>query len=75
MVLYDILVNDFLSLFIDIEILNSPIGIANWLITYLDIFKLFYVVAITYFLVWFFVHLPINILKKIMRYKRIKDSK
>ena len=75
MVLFDLLVNNFLSLFIDIEILNSPIGIASWSISYMDIFKLFYVIAISYFLVWFFVILPVNILKKIMRYKRIKDSK
>ena len=48
MVLFDILINDILSVFIDISVLNNAIGIADWSLTYLDIFKLFYVVAISY---------------------------
>ena len=75
MVLFDILINDILSIFIDPTILNSTIGIADWSISYMDIFKLFFVIAISYFIIWLFVILPIAILKKVMRYKEIKGGK
>lgn len=74
MVLFDILINDILSVFIDVSVLNNAIGIADWSLTYLDIFKLFYVVAISYFIVWFFVWLPITYLKKVIGYKSLKKG-
>ena len=75
MKLFDLLLNDILSIFIDIELLSNPIGIAGWSLTYLDIFKFLYVSCISYFVVWFFVILPIVVLKKIMRYKELKGGK
>jgi len=75
MVIFDILINEILSLFIDPSILNTPIGIADWSLAYIDIFKLFFVIAISYFIIWFFVLLPIAILKKIIGYKKIKGGK
>ena len=54
MVLFDILINDILSIFIDPSILNTAIGIADWSFTYMDIFKLFFVVAIFYYLAFCF---------------------
>lgn len=75
MVLFDILINDILSIFIDPSILNTAIGIADWSFTYMDIFKLFFVIAISYFIIWLFVLLPIAVLKRIMNYRRIKGGK
>lgn len=75
MKLFDLLLNDILSIFIDIELLSNPIGIAGWSLTYLDIFKFLYVSCVSYFVVWFFVILPIVVLKKIMRYKELKGGK
>ncbi len=75
MKLFDILINDILGVFIDVSVLNSKIGIANWSITYLDIFKLFFVVVVSYFIVWMFLIVPIKCLKKIMNYNSLKGGK
>ena len=46
MVLFDILINEILSIFIDPTILNCAIGISDWSFTYMDIFKLFIVATL-----------------------------
>ena len=74
MVLFDILVNDILSIFIDISILNNQIGIANWGITYMDLFKFLYVIVVSYIVVWLFLIMPFKILKKIMQYDKWKGG-
>ena len=74
MVLFDILVNDILSIFIDISILNNQIGIANWAITYMDLFKFLYVIVVSYIVVWLFLIMPFKILKKIMQYDKWKGG-
>lgn len=75
MKLFDILINDILSVFIDVSVLNNSIGISNWSLTYLDIFKLFYVVVVSYFVVWIFLIVPIKFLKKIMNYQSLKGGR
>lgn len=73
--LFDILVNDILSIFIDTQILNNKIGIANWSLTYFDIFKILFVLIASYIVVWLFMILPFRVLQRIMRYKQIKGGK
>ena len=73
--LYEILINDILSVFLPIESLNNVIGIADWTITYLDIFKILYVVIASYIVVWLFLILPFKVIQRIMRYKQIKGGK
>ena len=73
--LFDILINDILCVFINVESLNSVIGIADWSLTYMDIFKFLYVLISSYIVVWLFLILPFRVLQKIMRYKEIKGSR
>ena len=71
--LFDVLVNDILSVFINHELLN--VGIAGSAFTYLDIFKVLFVAVISYFVVWLFVLLPWKVCKKIMQYDKLKGGK
>lgn len=73
--LFDILINDILGVFINTEYLNSVVGIADWSLTYMDIFKFLYVIVSSYIVVWLFLILPFRVLQKIMRYKEIKGSR
>lgn len=73
--LFDILINDILCVFINVDLLNTTIGIANWTFTYLDIFKFLYVVISSFIVVWLFLILPFKVLQKIMRYKDIKGGR
>ncbi len=71
--LFDILINDILGVFIDVNLLDSTIG--SWSFKYIDIFKVLYVCVVSYIVVWLFLILPFKILQKIMRYKDIKGGK
>lgn len=73
--LFDILINDILGVFINTDYLNSVVGIADWSLTYMDIFKFLYVIVSSYIVVWLFLILPFRVLQKIMRYKEIKGSR
>lgn len=73
--LFDILINDILGVFINVEVLNSVIGISDWSLTYMDLFKFLYVIISSYIVVWLFLILPFKVLQKIMRYKEIKGSR
>lgn len=73
--LFDILINDILGVFIDVSILNDTIGIADWSLQYIDIFKILFTCVASYIVVWLFLILPFKVLQKIMRYKEIKGSK
>ena len=73
--LFDILINDILGVFINVEVLNSVIGISDWSLTYMDLFKFLYVIMSSYIVVWLFLILPFKVLQKIMRYKEIKGSR
>ena len=73
--LFDILINDILGVFINTDYLNSVVGIAEWSLTYMDLFKFLYVIMASYIVVWLFLILPFKVLQKIMRYKEIKGSR
>lgn len=73
--LFDILINDILSVFVDISVLSEPIGIANWSLSYLDIFKVLFVVVSSYIVVWLFLILPFKLLQRLMNWKSIKGGK
>ncbi len=73
--LFDVLINDILSVFIDVSILSEPIGIANWSLSYLDIFKILFVIVASYIVVWLFLILPFKLLKNLMNWKSIKGGK
>ena len=73
--LFDILINDILGVFINTDYLNSVVGIADWSLTYMDIFKFLYVIVSSYIVVWLFLILPFRVLQKIMRYKEIKGRR
>lgn len=73
--LFDILINDILGVFINVEVLNSVIGISDWSLTYMDLFKFLYVIMASYIVVWLFLILPFKVLQKIMRYREIKGSR
>lgn len=73
--LFDILINDILSVFIDVSLLSEPIGIASWSLSYLDIFKVFFVVVASYIVVWLFLILPFKLLQRLMNWKSIKGGK
>lgn len=73
--LFDILINDILGVFIDINVLNSSIGIGSWSLKYIDIFKVLYVCIVSYIVVWLFLILPFKILQKIMRYRELKGDR
>lgn len=73
--LFDILINDILGVFINVEVLNSVIGISDWSLTYMDLFKFLYVIMASYIVVWLFLILPFKVLQKIMRYKEIKGNR
>lgn len=73
--LFDILINDILGVFIDINVLNSSIGIGSWSLKYIDIFKVLYVCIVSYIVVWLFLILPFKILQKIMRYRELKGGR
>lgn len=73
--LFDILINDILSVFVDVSVLSEPIGIAGWSLSYLDIFKTFFVVIVSYIVVWLFLILPFRLLQCLMNWKSIKGGK
>jgi len=73
--LFDILINDILCVFVDVSMLNNPIGIADWSLSYIDIFKVLFICICSYIVVWLFLILPFKVLQKIMRYRDLKGGR
>lgn len=73
--LFDILINDILGVFIDVNLLNDTIGIADWSLSYIDIFKILFTCVASFIVVWLFLIFPFKILQKIMRYRDIKGGR
>lgn len=73
--LFDILINDILGVFIDTNLLYETIGIADWSLQYIDIFKILFTCVASFIVVWLFLILPFKVLQKIMRYKEIKGGR
>ena len=73
--LYDILINDIMGVFINVDILNNVIGISDWSFKYIDIFKILFVCVSSYIIVWLFLILPFKVLQNFMQYRKIKGGK